>query len=232
MHQHLDRLAHLIAELVSDLLRILGAGVQQRGQRLALGHAEAPVCAEQRPKRAQRQWFFQPDRGVPRDKRRRLTRTRIHQHPALAVRQQPERHTARAQQFGHARRRRRGPARTPQWLFEILRGRQHLHQQRGRAASQAQHQIRAQRLTVFGDLGHERRIDLGTAGNHVGGIAQHLAQHKAHPGGVDRAIRAQALLVIRPLVVRRAQRMTEIGIVRVEPLRECIKEDFDAQEWP
>ncbi|WP_205704009.1 hypothetical protein [Candidatus Chloroploca sp. Khr17] len=82
-------------------------------------------------------------------------------------------------------------------------------------------------------LRHRRPDRLGdgrAAGEQIIREAQHLTQHKAHPGRVDGRVRAQALLVILPLLQRAAHASADLGVVRVQALGEDAQQHRHAQE--
>ena len=101
VNQHLDRLTHLIAKLVGDLLLVLGALSQQPFERLLLGHAEEPIAAQQRAERLEGLRLLQPERGIPRRIPGRLALRGIDQHPLVAVRDQTDPHARVVQELHH-----------------------------------------------------------------------------------------------------------------------------------
>ena len=108
--QHLDCPAHLVAELVGDLLLVLGALAEQRLGRVRGRDAEEPPRAEEAAERAQGEGLLEPQLGVPRGEAGRLAARGIDQHPVLAVGYEPEPHAGGVEQLRHPRGRRRLPA--------------------------------------------------------------------------------------------------------------------------
>jgi len=66
LHQHLDGFAHLIAELVSDLLLVAGAFLEQGRQGAIGSDAEEAAHAEQGMEGAQSDGLIEPQRSIPR----------------------------------------------------------------------------------------------------------------------------------------------------------------------
>ena len=220
-HEDLDRAAHLVAELVGDLLLIHRAGIQQRLQRLVIGHAEEAPDAQQAAERAQRQPLLAPQARVPGDVAGGLARPGAHQQPRLAVGRQPQAHARLAQQLHHARGGVRLPGAVGQGFVERLAGGVNLDQQAGLArARRDQHRVWPQRLTVLRQGRLDALRDALPFGQQLVGQLQRLPQHVADPGGVDGGIRREAALVVGPFLVGRAQFARVGRIVRVQPLRE------------
>ena len=102
LHQHLDGLADLVAELIGDLLLILGAGLEQGREGAVRGHPEQAAYAEQGMEGAQRQGLVQPEGGVPGGVAAGLAARGIYQHPVLAVGDQAQGYVGPMEQFHHA----------------------------------------------------------------------------------------------------------------------------------
>ena len=120
LDEHLDGLAHLIAELVGDFLLVFRALAEHGFQRLVVGNAEEPAHTEQAAKGAQGERLFQPEGGVPRGETGRLVGRGVDQHPVFAVGDQPQPNVGTAQQFHHARGGRGLPAPPGNGFFQVL----------------------------------------------------------------------------------------------------------------
>ena len=102
LDQYLDRFAHLRAELLGDLLLVLRALGQQRGQHFFGWHTEESRHAQQGAKCAKGERFFAPQACVPGDEGGGFARTCGHQHPVRAIGHQAERHAGGVQQGHHS----------------------------------------------------------------------------------------------------------------------------------
>ena len=106
-------------------------------------------------------------------------------------------------------------------FVERLAGGVDLDQQAGLArARRDQHRVWPQRLTVLRQGRLEALRDALALGQQLVGQLQRLPQHVADPGGVNRGIRGEAALVVRPFLVGRAQLAGVGRVVGVQPLRE------------
>ena len=102
LDQHLDGLAHLVAELVGDFLLIAGAFLEQRQQRVVVGDAEEAAHTEQGMEGPQGDRLLQPEGGIPGGVAGGLAARGIDQHPLLAVGDQAQRHVGAVEQLHHA----------------------------------------------------------------------------------------------------------------------------------
>ncbi len=103
LHEHLDGLADLIAELVGDFLLVLCALGVKSGKRLGFCNAQESAQVQQAVKRPECDRLLHPEVGIPRGEAGGLAAGRIDEHPVLAVCDQAERHIRRVEQLHHPR---------------------------------------------------------------------------------------------------------------------------------
>src|SRR5258707_9873304 len=101
LHQHLDRLAYLIAELVGDFLLILRAFLKQSEQSAVGGDAEETPHSEQRMKSTQSDRLVEPERAIPGGVAGGFAPRWEDQHPMFSVCNETVGHSAGVKQFLH-----------------------------------------------------------------------------------------------------------------------------------
>ena len=226
-HQQLDRLTHLKAELVGQLLLVAGAGREQRLDGLVFRPPKEHMRAEQTGEGAQSQRLLQPEPGVPRDQAGGLAPGRIHEQPLLAIGDQAKAHARAVEQGHHARGQRLPPAGALGRAVEGLAWSDDAHQHAGAIAPRLDnHHVGGQGLALLGHLHDEGgQITLG-AGDRRIGEQEYAAQHPAHPRLVDRRVSLGA----DPLAVGQAQLVAHLAAHPVEALREGAVEHRQREE--
>ena len=94
--KHLDGIADLATKGGSDLLLLLPALLEQRGEPIGDRDTDEPALRQQRDQRLERLRLLAPQPGVPHGGPDGPTSRRPHQRPPAPVRHHPDRHVMRA----------------------------------------------------------------------------------------------------------------------------------------
>ena len=129
LDQNLHRMPHLQSQLIGDFLLVIRRWLPAGFPASRHPPPKKPLHPQQTVKRPQGERLIKPQPGIPGGETSRLAARRIHQHPLLAVRHQPQPDLGGMQQLHHPRGDRSLPAAAMRTLLQQLAWRINLDQQ-------------------------------------------------------------------------------------------------------